>query len=229
MKSKYSKTEIQRILAENKFEYHRVRLPYGLSTPGEDRSSTFSRIFADSLDSKSVLDIGCANGYFCFEAEALGATRVVGVELMDNRYKHALLLKEILESNVEFIQQDILNETLAEKFDYVLLLNVIHHLKEPMLGLRKLASITKEKLVIEFPTFKDPKFRKYSKIRFPFIYNKLPLIGVSSLQNRHVDQTFVFSPKAITNILLDHEKLFTSVEFFDSPMSSGRQIAICRK
>jgi len=229
MKSSYSKNEIEKILEENDFEYHKVKLPYDLSTPGADRHSTLKKIFPKSLDSKSVLDVGCANGFFCFEAESLGAERVVGIELTDKRFKHAVLLKQILNSSVEFMQTNILDETPTETFDYVLFLNVIHHLKDPILGLRNLAAITKDKLIIEFPTFSDPKFKKYSRIKFPFFYNKRPLIGVSSLSDNDVDQTYVFSPAAITNILLDHDRLFSTIDFIDSPMGGGRKIAICKK
>ena len=40
-------------------------------------------------------------------------------------------------------------------FDIVLLLNVIHHLKEPIKALRMIAGICTEKLIIEFPTLSD--------------------------------------------------------------------------
>lgn len=228
MKSPYSKEEVQKILAENDFEYHRVNLPYGLSTPGADRSTTFNKIFPESLDSKSVLDIGCANGFFSFEAESHGASRVVGVELREKRFQHALLLKKILNSDVEFTKMNILDDIANEKFDIVLLLNVIHHIKEPMRALRNLSAITNEKLIIEFPTFSDPKYKAHTSIKFPFIYNRLPLIGVSSM-DRKTDQTFVYSPIAIKKILLDHDNLFTNISITDSPMGGGRKIAICTK
>jgi 2-polyprenyl-3-methyl-5-hydroxy-6-metoxy-1,4-benzoquinol methylase len=57
--------------------------------------------------------------------------------LSDLRFRQANLLKKILGSNVEFQQRDILGDELNEQFDVVLLLNVIHHLPEPMSALRK--------------------------------------------------------------------------------------------
>jgi predicted methyltransferase len=47
---------------------------------GTDRSATRDLIFPKSLAVKTALDVGCALGYFCFEAEARGAARVVRVE-----------------------------------------------------------------------------------------------------------------------------------------------------
>lgn len=168
------------MLAQNNFEYQRVFLPYGLHTPGEDRSGTLRSIFPLSLENCSVLDIGSANGFFCFEAEKRGATRVVGVELKDTRFHHSLILRDILRSKVEFLQKDILQEDLGEQFDYVLCLNVLHHVKYPMFMLRKLSQLTRKKLILEIPTLSDPKFLKTLPFLGRFlapILNRIPLIG----------------------------------------------------
>jgi SAM-dependent methyltransferase len=224
----YTKEQIRKILRERTFQYHRVDLPFGLHTKGADRSATRDLIFPKSLAGKTVLDVGSALGYFCFEAEARGAARVVGVELKEQRFRDAVLLKDIKGSKVDFIQRDIVLDPLDECFDYVLLLNVIHHLKDPIRALRQLASITGERLIIEFPTFAEPKFRKKfrktTNFRFAFLYNRLPLIGVNS----DAQWTFVFTPSAIKRILLDHERLFEKVDIVRSPMP-GRAIAICYK
>src|SRR5437660_6321837 len=118
----YTKAQIEHILREQDFEYHRVELPFGLYTPGTDRSSTRDLIFRESLSGKTVLDVGCALGYFCFEAEARGAARVVGIEVKEQRFRQALLLKEIKGSQVELLQRDILHNPIDEYFDYVCLL-----------------------------------------------------------------------------------------------------------
>lgn len=224
--SGYTKEQIEKILREHRFDYHRVNLPFGLHTPGADRSETRDLILPESLAGKTVLDIGSALGYFCFEAEERGAERVVGVELKDDRFRDALMLKDIKGSKVEFLQRDIILDPPNEGFDYVLLLNVIHHLTEPFRAMRQLASITRERLVIEFPTFADQKFRSTVEIEDPSIFNRLPLVGVSSMTE--AKQTFVFTPKAIKRALLNHERLFEDVEIIRSPMQ-GRALAICHK
>jgi SAM-dependent methyltransferase len=232
MNTTYSKQQIEKILREENFAYHRVNLPFGLHTRGRDRSQTRDLIFPESLTGKSFLDVGSALGYFCFEAEARGAARVVGVELDRERFRQARLLKDIIGSRVEFLQRDISKEPLEEQFDYVCLLNVIHHLDEPIRAIHQLAAITRELLIIEFPTFEDSKFRKTTRIRFPKRYNRLPLIGVSSkkatAKKAGGGQTFVFSPEAITRILQDHRPLFGDVKIIDSPVA-GRKIALCRR
>jgi 2-polyprenyl-3-methyl-5-hydroxy-6-metoxy-1,4-benzoquinol methylase len=227
METSYTREEIETLLSREKFTYQRINLPHGLHTPGKDRSATRDLIFPKRLAGKSVLDVGSALGYFCFEAEAQGATRVLGVELNEERLRQALLLKDILGSKAEFIRRDVVREPLTEQFDCVFFLNVMHHLDEPVHVLAQLAAITRERLVIEFPTFADKRFRRNVGIRLPQLYNRLPLIGVSS-RKRRTDQTFVFTPKAMVRILQDHRQLFTKVKIIDSPMRD-RKIAICEK
>jgi 2-polyprenyl-3-methyl-5-hydroxy-6-metoxy-1,4-benzoquinol methylase len=223
----WTKEAIEKLLASEDFKYHRVPLPFGLATPGQDRSDTAALVLPNSLAGKSVLDVGCALGYFSFEAERRGAARVVGIELRDDRFRQANRLKDVLGSRVEFVQRNVLTDDLGGPFDIVLLLNVIHHLAEPMSALRRLAAATKERLVVEFPTFRDEKFARSAGIRFPGRYDALPLIGVSSLA-KGTDQTFVFTPEAIRRVLTDHAKLFARVEFLKSPMK-GRMIAVAEK
>jgi 2-polyprenyl-3-methyl-5-hydroxy-6-metoxy-1,4-benzoquinol methylase len=232
MKTAYSKEQIEKILQEERFAYHRINLPYGLHTAGRDRSRTRDLIFRESLTGKSVLDVGSALGYFCFEAESRGATRVLGIESNEERFRQACLLKQIIGSRVEFLQRDILQHPLDEKFNYVCLLNVLHHLDEPIRAIHLLAPLAREMLVIEFPTIEDAKFRKTTRIRFPKHYNRLPLIGVNSKKgtSKKIDggQTFVFTPSALIRILQDHQPLFRAVEIIDSPVA-GRKIALCRR
>ena len=232
MNTTYSKQQIEKILEKENFAYHRINLPFGLHTRGRDRSRTRDLIFRESLAGKSVLEVGSALGYFCFEAEARGATRVLGVERDEERFRQACLLKEIIGSRVEFLQHDILQHPLDEKFDYVCLLNVLHHLDEPIRAIHLLAPLAREMLVIEFPTIEDAKFRRTTRIRFPKYYNRLPLMGVSSKKetSKKMDsgQTFVFTPPALIRILQDHQPLFREVEIIDSPVV-GRKIALCRR
>ena len=223
----WTKEAIEELLASRDFKYHRVPLPFGLATPGQDRSDTAAIVLPDSLAGKSVLDVGCALGFFCFEAEKRGAARVVGVELRDDRFEQANLLKDVLGSRVEFVQKNVLTDDVGGPFDVVLLLNVIHHLTEPMSALRRLAAATRGHLVVEFPTFRDEKFMRSAGISFPGRYDDLPLIGVSSLA-KGTDQTFVFTPEAIRRVLTDHAKLFARVDIIASPMK-GRMIAIATK
>jgi SAM-dependent methyltransferase len=213
-RSKYPRERIAEIIKAPIFEYQQVSLPYGLSTRGQDRSRTVSAVLPEDQTGVSVLDVGSALGLFCFEAEQRGARRVVGLEPRQTRFEAAITLKEILASRVEFRHQSLLDYMPEEPFDRVLLLNVIHHLKEPMSALRHCAAITRHALVIEFPQFDDPVFGTVFTADAGRL-NELPLIGVSSMQ---VNQTFIFTPQALVRILMDHDALFARFEIKDSPM-----------
>ena len=138
-RSKYTRERIAEIIKSPIFEYQQVPLPFGLSTRGQDRSGTVSACLPEDLSGCSVLDVGSALGLFCFEAERRRASHVVGLEPRQTRFEAAIILKEILGSRVEFRRQSLLDYSPGELFDRVLLLNVIHHMKEPMQSLRRCA------------------------------------------------------------------------------------------
>ena len=103
MNISHSKEEIEKILKEEDFEYHSVDLPFGLRTPGADRSDTIDLIFPKSFAGKTVLEIGSALGSVVFEAEKRGASRIVGTETNDKRFRQANILKDIKNSKIEFV------------------------------------------------------------------------------------------------------------------------------
>lgn len=224
-KTPYSQKEIDYISKTNRFEYQKIEITTNKFTAGQDRSETL-RFLDENLTGKSILDVGCAYGYFCFEAEKRNASRVVGTELKQHRFIGCNILKEILGSNMEILCRDILDHSIEEKFDIVLLLNVLHHLKEPIKALRIISEICTQKLIIEFPTLSDNKFMSTIKDQKE-VNSSMPLIGVGLLSTQ--DQTFLFSKEAIKRIFLDHDRLFSEIQFEPSPMSRERCIAICHK
>jgi len=221
-----TRSEIEALLAEHTFKYQRVELPYGLVTPGEDRRPTADLVMPESLEGRSVLDVGCHVGYFCFEAERRGATRVLGTEINRERLDQAKLLKSVLESRADFELRNVLSERADEQFDLVLALNVIHHVRDPFAAIKALAALTRWRLALEFPTFDDPKYRHAHGLEAPELYNRQPLVGMVGKR----DTKIVFAPAAIEYTIryLHGKPLFSSVEFARSPKAT-RMIAICEK
>ncbi len=127
--------------------WHRIDLGNGLVTPGVDRSTEKLATLGlpQDLSGLSVLDVGAWDGFFSFEAERRGATRVVAVDRWDcvaglNRSGFDLASR-VLRSRVAGVQADIclLNEEQAASlgtFDLVLLLGVLYHVTDPLGALR---------------------------------------------------------------------------------------------
>ena len=88
------------------------------------------------LTGRTVLDIGCNAGFFSIEMKRLGADRVVGVD-HDPRYlAQARLAAEVCGVDVEFRELSVYDVArLGERFDVVLFMGVLYHLRHPLLAL----------------------------------------------------------------------------------------------
>jgi tRNA (mo5U34)-methyltransferase len=100
------------------------------------------------LTGKRVLDIGAWDGWFTFELERRGA-EVVAIDRWDNprfREMHAAL-----GSRAEYRQMNVyeLSPAALGRFDVVLFLGVLYHLKHPLLALERVCSVTKNFAAVE--------------------------------------------------------------------------------
>lgn len=136
---------------------HTIDLGQGVVTPGND--PTPQRLsylcLPQSLKGKNVLDVGAWDGFYSFEAERRGAARVVALDIWDVQEpvskKGFELARHVLGSKVEDVHMDVLDVSpdVIGRFDIVLFLGVLYHLKNPLLALERLFSVTKELLVLE--------------------------------------------------------------------------------
>ena len=95
----------------------------------------------DDLRGKRVLDIGTWDGWFAFEMERRGA-EVMAIDCWDNprfRQMHA-----IYNSRVDYRQFDMyeLTPDRVGRFDIVLFMGVLYHLKHPLLALERVCALT---------------------------------------------------------------------------------------
>lgn len=88
------------------------------------------------LSGRSVLDIGCNAGFFSIEMKRLGAERVLGID-HDPRYlAQARLACEVIGVDVELRQMSVYDVArLGERFDVVMFMGVLYHLRHPLLAL----------------------------------------------------------------------------------------------
>ena len=144
------------------------------------------------------------------------------MEKNKDRYLASTLVAKILDSNAKFINSDFDKSLFKEEFDYVLCLNIIHHIENYEKFLFDAAKLTKKMLLLEFPTFLDPKFLSYKKIskQDAIKMNNLSILGESS---KTIDQTYVYSPLFIKKFLMGNNLGFVKYNTYDSPIE-GRVI-----
>jgi tRNA (mo5U34)-methyltransferase len=89
------------------------------------------------LSGKTVLDLGCNAGFFSIEMARRGASRVVGVDYDPRYLEQARLAIEVAgAANIELRQLSVYDVArLGEKFDFVLFMGVLYHLRHPLLAL----------------------------------------------------------------------------------------------
>lgn len=225
-KSTYSHNEKEEILTRLPLEYQ-TYLPNGES----NRTPTWKLIkkYIKLENVNNALDIGSANGQFCFLLEKEGINNVIGLEPKAKRYNSANMLKAICNHHSQFYPLDFhaWSQSTQENFDLILLLNVIHHMQNPISDLLAIANRSKKYLVMEYPTVSDPKLMKTLVDERMSQLSGLPIIAVSLKQEQ--DQTYLFTDNALKRILIDNEKIFTTVKFLKSPLHESRSIAIFYK
>jgi tRNA (mo5U34)-methyltransferase len=112
---------------------------------------TLGSVLPQRLDGATVLDVGCNAGFFSLEMKRRGAARVVGID-SDPRYlAQARLASEISGLELELADLSVYQvQQLGERFDLVLFMGVLYHLRHPLLALDLLhAHAAKHTLVFQ--------------------------------------------------------------------------------
>lgn len=219
LETTWTREQVQQMLDRDDFKYQDIALPYGLSTGGYDRSDTARAIFPDDMRGKSVLDLGSKFGYFCFEAIKRGADRVLGIDVDADSVRKARLLADCLGAKGTFEQLDIERERIDESFDYVLCLNLLHHMRNPLALLDRLIAITRERLVLEVASLGGHDRRKVgvSRVANHFLARS-PIIFVSrnGTWGKRSVQKFFITSSALDNLLRFHRGVFARVDTLPS-------------
>jgi tRNA (mo5U34)-methyltransferase len=96
----------------------------------------FAHAIPQDLTGRSVLDVGCNAGFYSLEMKRRGAARVVGVD-SDARYlAQARFAAQVADADIEFREMSVYRlPSLQERFDIVLFMGVLYHLRHPLLAL----------------------------------------------------------------------------------------------
>jgi tRNA (mo5U34)-methyltransferase len=133
--------------------YHKIELAPGVITPGQHWEYLWDpmrrRHHEVDFREKSVLEVGCWDGYWSFEAERLGAAEVLATDDLSQRRivtRTVPFAIECLRSRVQY-RDDVsvyeLPELLQRAFDVVIFYGVLYHLRYPALALAKLRRVVK--------------------------------------------------------------------------------------
>jgi tRNA (mo5U34)-methyltransferase len=123
--------------------FHNIELEGVRTAPnhflGDYPAVKFQR-FADAiprdLAGKSVLDIGCNGGFYSIEMKRRGAARVLGIDFDADYLAQARFAADILGLDIEFAKMSVYDVgAIGERFDLVVFMGVLYHLRHPLLAL----------------------------------------------------------------------------------------------
>ncbi len=96
----------------------------------------FADMIAPDLSGRTVLDIGCNAGFYAMEMKRRGAARVVGIDFDEGYLRQARFAAKVRGLDIDFRQLSVYDVArLGERFDIVLFMGVLYHLRFPLLAL----------------------------------------------------------------------------------------------
>lgn len=182
MSPSFTAEDLQAQVAAVPFWFHSLDLGHGVVTPGHKSLRLLQKEVEDlhlpDLHGRTVLDIGAWDGCFSFQAERLGAARVVAldhymwsIDMSQTRPASQLaehfphmwrpdtlpgkrgfdLAHKVFVSRVEPLVADFMEVDPATlgQFDVVLYLGVLYHQRHPLQALERVAKVTRHVAIIE--------------------------------------------------------------------------------
>ena len=97
---------------------------------------SFAEAIPADLSGRTVLDIGCNAGFYALEMKRRRAERVVGIDSDETYLEQARFAAEVCGADIQFRQLSVYEvPKLNEKFDLVIFMGVLYHLRHPLLAL----------------------------------------------------------------------------------------------
>lgn len=97
---------------------------------------SFAHAIPENMQGKTVLDIGCNAGFYSIEMKRRGAARVVAIDSDERYLAQGRYAAGVLGYEIEFRNMSVYDvASLGEKFDVVIFMGVLYHLRHPLLAL----------------------------------------------------------------------------------------------
>lgn len=152
---KLSNAQIMDLIDSVPVWHHRIEVAPGVITPGLQWTQEMLKDIGlpEDLTGLRVLDLGARDGFFSFECEKRGAAEVIAVDYSPAELTGFKVAKKILDSDVKWVTANVykINQLNLGKFDLVLFLGVIYHLRNPYLAIDKIYDVlnTGGKIIVE--------------------------------------------------------------------------------
>ena len=144
-----------------RYWFHRIELAPGLVTPGwsdpvTDKLPYFG--LPHDMRGMRVLDIGCSEGFFSFEAERRGADEVVAIDSMPDSVRRFNICRDALGAKTDAYLCNVYDLSVRAygTFDLVLFFGVLYHLRHPILALEKILAVCTGTMLLQTAIFEVP-------------------------------------------------------------------------
>lgn len=129
----------------------------------------FSSAIPEDLSGKSVLDVGCNAGFYSIQMKRRGADRVVAIDTDEQYLAQARFAAMISDVEIEFHNLSVYHVAdLRERFDLVLFMGVLYHLRHPLLALELLHEHVVGELLVTQSLLRGSKGNMVVPRDFPF-------------------------------------------------------------
>lgn len=96
----------------------------------------FAGAIPADLRGRTVLDVGCNGGFYSIEMKRRGAAKVIGIDSDERYLEQARFAADVAGFDIDFRRMSVYDlPALRQRFDLVLFMGVLYHLRHPLLAL----------------------------------------------------------------------------------------------
>lgn len=97
--------------------------------------------------SSTILDLGCADGYFPIAAWRRGYRSITAVDCREDNIRRAKFAAKLHQAKIRWVHQDVYQYTTRKRFDLILCQGLLYHLENPI-GLFEILKKTAAKGIV---------------------------------------------------------------------------------